>query len=182
MSDLFTKVDLERLVRLFAEQLNDVGVSGTVSILGGAAIALLYHTERTATADIDALFPADDRIAEIICTIGKEEGLPNNWINNQVALTLPFQGNSELSFWREYLIVGSIVVQIASAEYLLALKLNADRGRRDRPDIEALIPICKLSTIEEIDVLFESYFPQEVLKPETRAVVEKMLFTFASRH
>jgi hypothetical protein len=99
-----------------------------------------------------------------------------------VALTLPFHGNSELSFWREYLIVGSIVVQIASAEYLLALKLNADRGRRDRPDIEALIPICKLSTIEEIDVLFESYFPQEVLKPETREVAEKMLFTFASRH
>lgn len=174
-------MDLEELVREFADQLDHAGVEGTVSILGGAAIALLYHSDRHATADIDALFPADDRVAEVIREIGRERDLPENWINNKVELTLPFHGNSGVNLWTDYLTVGSIAVRIASAEYMLALKLNADRGLRDRPDIEALITICGLSTIEQVDELFERYFDQDLLKPATRLVVEKMLSTVPPR-
>ena len=107
--------------------------------------------------------------------MGKEEGLSDGWINNQVQFILPFEGNVSARYWQEYFNDGSITVQIATAEFLLALKLNADRGRRDRPDIEKLIQICELTTIREIDGIFESYFPDLILKAETREVVERML-------
>ena len=175
MSDLFAKVDIERLVRLFAAKLNEAGVEGTIKIVGGAAIALLYYADRRTTSDIDALYPADDRVVEIIHQVGKEEGLSDGWINNQVQFVLPFEGNVSIRYWQEYFNDGSIIVQIATAEFLLALKLNADRGRRDRPDIEKLIQICGLRTIQEIEGVFESYFPDSILKAETREVAEKML-------
>ena len=179
MSDLFFRVDLERLVKLPANKLHEAGVEGTIKILGGAAIALVYHADRTSTADIDALIPADERIADIIYKIGMEESLPENWINNRVKFTSPFEGNPNLTYWKEYLREGSIIIQIASAEFLLAMKLKADRGVRDRPDIEILIPICGLTTIEEIIELYENYYPQDVLKSETREVVINMLRNMA---
>lgn len=175
MSDLFAKVDIERLIRLFAAKLNEAGVKGTIKIVGGAAIALLYYADRRTTSDIDALYPADDCVVEIIHQVGKEEGLSDGWINNQVQFILPFEGNVSARYWQEYFNEGSITVQIATAEFLLALKLNADRGRRDRPDIEKLIQICELTTIQEIEEIFENYLPDLILKAETRVVVERML-------
>ena len=175
MSDLFTKVDIERLVRLFAAKLHEAGVEGTIKIVGGAAIALLYYADRNTTSDIDALYPAGDRVVEIIHQMGTEEGLSDGWINNQVQFTLPFEGNASVNYWQEYFKDGSIIVQIATAEFLLALKLNADRGLRDRLDTEKLIQICELTTIKEIEDIYERYFPDLILKAETREVVERML-------
>jgi hypothetical protein len=175
MSNIFTKVDIERLVRLFAAKLHEAGVEGTIKILGGAAIALLYYADRRTTSDIDALYPADDRVAEIIHQVGREEGLSEGWINNQVQFVLPFEGNTSVKYWQEYFNDGSIIVQVATAEFLLALKLYADRGLRDRQDTEKLIQICELTTIQEIEDIFESYFPDLILKAETREVVERML-------
>ena len=123
MSDLFTKIDIERLVRLFAAKLHEAGVEGTIKIVGGAAIALLYFADRRSTSDIDALYPADNRVVEIIHQVGTEEGLSDGWINN----------------------------------------------------IEKLIQICELTTIQEIEEIFERYFPDLILKAETREVVERML-------
>ena len=175
MSDLFTKVDIERLVRLFAAKLHEAGVEGTIKIVGGAAIALLYHADRVSTSDIDALYPADDRVVEIIHQVGTEEGLSDGWINNKVQFTLPFEGHASTISGQDYFRDGSIMVQSATAEFLLAMKLNADRGLRDRLDTEKLIQICELTTIQEIEEIFERYFPDLILKAETREVVERML-------
>ena len=71
--------------------------------------------------------------------------------------------------------IGEIEIRYGSAQLLLAMKLKADRGNRDRPDIASLITLCGLTTIEEIETLYERFHHQEVLSPTTRTGVLRML-------
>lgn len=170
--DLFNKAELERLIHLFAVKINRAGISGTISLVGGAALSLSYLHDRRATTDIDALLPDDKRISEIIAEMAAEENLDENWINDAAMAYVPFETQQQ---WIDLYRVGGVLVRIASAELLLAMKLRADRGFRDRPDIEGLIKICGIKTIDEIDGLYGSFHHQEVIREETRQVVLKML-------
>jgi Nucleotidyltransferase of unknown function (DUF6036) len=169
---LFDKVELERLVRLFASRVNEARISGTISLVGGAALSLSYLHDREATTDIDALLPTDLRISEIIAEIAVHENLDKNWINDAAKAYVPFETEAQ---WVDLYRVGGVLVRIATAELLLAMKLRADRGFRDRPDIEGLIKICGITSISEIEELYGGFHHQEVIQEKTRLVVIGML-------
>lgn len=170
--DLFNRAELDRLIHLFAAKINGAGISGTISLVGGAALSMSYLHDRRATTDIDALLPSDKRIAEIIAEIAAEENLAENWINDAAMAYVPFETQQQ---WIDLYRVGGVLVRIASAELLLAMKLRADRGFRDRADIEGLIKICGIKRIDEIEGLYGRFHHQEVIREETRQVVLKML-------
>lgn len=170
--EIFEKEDIERFIRLFAKRLSEAGISGKISIVGGAALSVAYIPERLATTDIDATFPSDPLVIEIINQIAIENDLPLNWINSAVTAFIPFETSQ---MWVEAEKIGAIQIRYASAELLLAMKLKADRGNRDRPDIASLIKLCGLSTIEEIEALYEHFHHQEVLSAKTKSVVLQML-------
>ena len=170
--DLFDKAELERLIHLFATRINEAGISGTISLVGGAALSLSYLQDRQATTDIDALLPRDIRISEIIAEMAVEENLDKNWINDAAKAYVPFETEQQ---WVDHFRVGGVLVRIASAELLLAMKLRADRGFRDRPDIEGLIKACGIKSITEIDELYEKFHHQEVIREETRQIVMRLL-------
>ena len=170
--DLFNRAELDRLIHLFAAKINGAGISGTISLVGGAALSMSYLHDRRATTDIDALLPSDKRIAVIIAEIAAEENLAENWINDAAMAYVPFETQQQ---WIDLYRVGGVLVRIASAELLLAMKLRADRGFRDRADIEGLIKICGIKRIDEIEGLYGRFHHQEVIREETRQVVLKML-------
>lgn len=170
--ELFQKEDIEQLIYLLATRLNNAGVSGKISIVGGAALSVAYIPERAATMDIDATYPSDPRVGAVINQIAVERNLPTNWINNAVNAYIPFEATE---MWVQRQEIGQIEVRYASAELLLAMKLKADRGNRDRPDIAALIKLCGLTTLQEIEALYELFHHQEVLSPKTKSAVLLML-------
>lgn len=172
MAVLFDKAELERLIRLFASRLDDAGISGTISLVGGAALSLSYLQDREATTDIDALLPSDLRISEIIAEIAVDENLDKNWINDAAKAYVPFETEAQ---WVDLYRVGGILVRIATAELLLAMKLRADRGFRDRLDFEGLIKVCGISTMPEIEALYGGFHHQEVIAEKTRLVVIEMM-------
>lgn len=172
MAVLFDKAELERLIHLFASRVNEEGISGTISLVGGAAISLSYLHDREATTDIDALLPSDLRISEIIAEMAVEENLDENWINDAAKAYVPFETEQQ---WVDLYRVGGVLVRIATAELLLAMKLRADRGFRDRPDIEGLIKLCGVTSISEIENLYGGIHHQEVIQEKTRLVVIGML-------
>lgn len=176
--ELFDKEKLEELIGLFAKRLSDAGVTGKISIVGGAALSVAYIPDRAATTDIDATYPNDPRVPNIINQIAEEFDLPTTWINNSVNAYIPFETTE---MWIHSQKIGEIEVRYASAELLLAMKLKADRGRRDRPDIAALINLCGLTAIEEIETIYERFHHQEVLRPQTRSVVLQMLTSPSAR-
>lgn len=127
--DLFERDDLQRLIRLLAVQLDSRGVTGTVSIVGGAAIGIQYLVDRDSTTDIDALLPQNPQVTEVIKEIALHENLPGNWINDAVKAYVPLETQR---MWVELFTVGGITIRVATADLLLAMKLKADRGLRDR--------------------------------------------------
>lgn len=170
--DLFEREDLKRLIRLLAERLDSAGVKGTVSIVGGAAIALQYLQDRDATTDIDAVLPQSDLVARVIAEIAVEENLDPKWVNEAVTAYVPFE-TSEM--WTELLSVGGIHIRIASSDLLLAMKLKADRGRRDRGDIEGLIKLGGYTQLRQVQEIYERFHHQEVLAAGTSLMVEEIL-------
>jgi hypothetical protein len=55
------------------------------------------------------------------------------------------------------------------------MKLKADRGLRDRGDIEGLIKLLELKEVNEIEEIYERFHHQEVLSDRTLAVVNQIL-------
>jgi hypothetical protein len=170
--ELFEREDLDRLLRLLAQRLDAAGVSGTISLVGGAAISLQYLFDRDSTTDIDALLPQSPIVAQIIHEIAVQENLDSGWINDAVKAYVPFE---TIDMWVDIFAIGGIVIRVASAELLLAMKLNADRGLRDRGDIEGLLGLIGVHSLEEVKEIFEKYHHQEILKESTCLMVEQIL-------
>ena len=67
------------------------------------------------------------------------------------------------------------MVQIASAELLLAMKLCANRGIRDTDDIGFLFAHCRIESVEEAQEIYERYHAQDVLTDSAAARVQAWL-------
>ncbi len=173
--DLFEREDLQRLIRLLAVQLDSRGVTGTVSIVGGAALSIQYLVDRDSTTDIDALLPQNPQVTEVINEIALQENLPSNWINDAVKAYVPFETQS---MWVELFTVGGITIRVATADLLLAMKLKADRGMRDRPDIEGLIRLSGHKEFSQIRDVYEKFHHQEVMAERTSRLVQGILASF----
>lgn len=98
-------------------------------------------------------------------------------LNDAAIAWVPFESKE---LWVELYRIGSIEIRIASADLILAMKLKADRGVRDRSDIEGLIQLIGINNIEEIEVIYERFYDQEILSDLTRAVVVGMLIGLRS--
>jgi len=156
----------------FVDRLNELQIEGNIFIIGGAAMSLAYLHDRRETVDIDALFPSDPRIDEIITEITVREDISEKWINNDAKLFIPFDHYGQ---WTLLYKRGGISVSVAKPEMLLAMKLSADRGSRDRPDIEALLTLCKVNSLDDAVEIFERFRHQEVLKPKTEQFIRDWL-------
>jgi len=123
--------DVEPLLRELARRINESGQSAGIRVVGGAAIALINPARRI-TQDIDAVITPAGAWAEVSQIMALERGLPSDWINDAVKAKLPF---ADLSDWQELLHEGDVTVFVAAPRMLLAMKLLANRGRRDTDDI-----------------------------------------------
>ena len=56
-----------------------------------------------------------------------------------------------------------------SPEYLLAMKILADRHDRDRQDLRSLIRILELNSVEAAERAFYDVYPHERMREDTRA-------------
>jgi hypothetical protein len=73
------------------------------------------------------------------------------------------------TFDRETLLDALTELANAPADMLLAMKLNAARGSRDRPDISSLLVACDVESTREADAIFTRYYPGEEMKDRGRA-------------
>ncbi|MEZ5117187.1 MAG: DUF6036 family nucleotidyltransferase [Candidatus Nanopelagicales bacterium] len=156
----------ERAARMAAAHL-----SGGVRVVGGAAIALM-SSDRRATADIDAqLLPAEG-VRTIAAQMADEYGLGPDWVNEAAAMYVPPVGSED---WIPLMRMGDVVVSLGSAPMLLAMKLSANRGRRDAADIDFLLDACNVTSVEEAQSIYERYHAQDVLPESAQARVRAWL-------
>lgn len=150
-----------------SDRLAAAGVSAHLFVVGGAAMALAYDPDRI-TRDVDALFIPAPEVRQIAKAMSAGHGLEADWLNDAAKGFLP--GNDEHP--RTVFESASLVVQIPSPEYMLAMKLHASRDDRDLDDAALLYNTLGYTSAQEcIDLLAGTYPPGQLL-PRHRYLAE----------
>lgn len=157
----FSRKQLQELLEAFADRLAERGQRVHMFVVGGAAMSLVYDDRRT-TRDIDAVWSGDSSVREIIDDLAEEQDLPHDWLNDGVKGFMPGDDDHAVQIFTS----DSLVVHVASPEYLLAMKLTSARGGRDFDDAVTLFNKAKLTTAEEALNLLEKWYPPRLLRPE----------------
>lgn len=152
------------------QELSRQGLRAELFVVGGAAIALTYSTRR-ATRDVDAVFEPKLEVYDAAARVADRRGLPDGWLNDAVEGLLPgadphAQATLELPGLR---------VSVASARYLLALKVAAARVDGDADDIRLLAEICGARTADEVLALTQEVMGgRQPLLPKAQFLIEEM--------
>jgi hypothetical protein len=77
--------------------------------------------------------------------VARARGYPADWLNDAAKIFLPVDGDPD---FRPVIRVGTVEIAVAPPDLLLAMTLGAARGRRDLDDIEDLLDVCDLETLE----------------------------------
>jgi hypothetical protein len=166
---LFTNENLTPLLKELANLLATRGFRGKIQIVGGAAISISVNPNRDATLDVDAKWRDSQIVTDVIADLAVSKNLPNGWLNQEFTKFSPPVHNGD---WLPLIDVDGVVIEIATPEFLLAMKLFADRGFRDRQDIVALLAQLGIPNPDAAEAVFERYWPGEGLRPPTRAFLE----------
>ena len=166
------RIDILSGLRELAERLDTAGLELTIHVVGGAAIAVEYSPERQATRDVDVWLNARPEILKNITAIALQvavrRGWPSDWLNDRARMFIPDTVGAGPDDWRPTLTVGNVHVCVAQPEILLAMKLLAGRGRRDLPDLEPLVVAVGASSIDDVEAIFDRYYPHDDMKPSSR--------------
>lgn len=149
----------------------DEGKVIDIAIYGGAALMLVSNF-RIATRDVDAV--ADDEgqrvIERLASVIAARRRWPPDWLNDDV---FPFLSHGVSGIEKHHQWLRSypceqepgLRVYVPSPEYILAMKLMAMRidatvGSKDREDIINLMAIVGLKTPDETLALLTAFYPE----------------------
>ena len=127
-------LDRDRLGRLL-DALNDrlrrANVRASLYLVGGAAMLLAYGRTR-ATSDVDVrIDAANEAVTAAVADVAAEHGLEYDWLNQHAAACIPREADRRAPTLYN---TPNLVITGASAEHLLAMKLEAGR-RTDVDDI-----------------------------------------------
>ncbi|ANJ26107.1 DUF6036 family nucleotidyltransferase [Agromyces aureus] len=172
-----TRFDRDGLVFGLRQLVATLGAGGErsgISIVGGAALALRYF-DRESTVDIDAHLIGDhERVLAAGREIAEANGWPADWLNDQASGFIPNYGRRTAE-WESIYDDGRVVIQVASADALLAMKLRANRPGRDDTDIAKLMVICDIRSIDAAADLYEDHYPAEALAERAVRMVARIL-------
>ncbi|WP_353828122.1 DUF6036 family nucleotidyltransferase [Agromyces sp. SYSU T0242] len=170
----FERDDLVIGLRHLVSALTERGERRGVGIVGGAALALRYF-DRESTVDIDAHLIGDHEVVlEAGRAIAEANGWPDDWLNDQAAGFIPSYGRRATE-WETLYDDGVVVIQVASAEALLAMKLRANRPGRDDSDIANLMVICDIRTVDAAEELYEDFYSGEMLPDRAVRMVTRII-------
>jgi hypothetical protein len=149
-------------LRDLVSELRAAGEIAGIRLVGGAALALRYF-DRGTTQDLDALHVrpgSDESVAAAAARVANRRGWDAHWLNFEVnnADAIPTLGRAVE--WETIYDKTGIVIQVASKEAMLAMKLRANRPGRDTRDIRLLLALCGIDTLEPAEGLYEEFYPR----------------------
>lgn len=174
MKTMNKEVILAALSRL-GELADAEGIQLECCIYGGALMMLAYDA-RISTKDVDAVIRPGETGLKLAERVGREMGLPENWLNDQVKLFLaPREELRELP-----LDMKGVHVTSPTAGYLLSMKALACRSalpgyEGDIEDLRFLIRKMEITSVEEIQEWIDRYYPDDVIPEPQRNTIEALI-------
>ncbi|TFC16484.1 hypothetical protein E3O19_07160 [Cryobacterium algoritolerans] len=161
---------------LVAELRNSGEVAG-IRLVGGAALALCYF-DRGTTQDLDVLHVrpgSDDSVAAAAERVALKHGWDAKWLNFEVTKADAVPTLGRVVEWETIYDEDGIVIQVASKQGMLAMKLRANRPGRDTRDIRLLLALCQVHTLVDAEKLYEEFYPGDDLVPRAEKIVNAIL-------
>ena len=98
---------------------------GEIFVIGGGAMILAGYSDSRVSHDLDGHITAGhSAVTNAVREVGRNRGLPGTWLNEQATAFMPKNPDPRAVLVFNH---SSLRVTAASAEYLLAMKLSADR-------------------------------------------------------
>jgi hypothetical protein len=170
VSDL-NREEIESALAELAEQLDARNVKAKIYLVGGAVMVLAFDARFT-TGDVDgSMYPTDD-VLGVAAEIGARRGLGAEWLNNSARQFIPVFKEPN---WQPIHKSGNVEIVAAGEWSMLAMKMRAGRGSRDRLDICFLVKRCGITSVAEALVLYGEYFPEDPLPDRTLPLLDEAI-------
>ncbi len=165
---MLEKKHIELYLRSLNDELCSMSLKGEVCLYGGAVMYLVYDA-RPSTKDVDAVFKPTQAILDAVKRISLANDLNEDWLNDAVKGYVVQHPKHIL------MDLPCLKVFVPEPDYLLAMKaLSARVDATDRIDVGVLIKKLGLESAEEVFVILEKYYPQNLIKPATRFFIEEL--------
>jgi len=153
----FTADQMRDLLAELDAELQRVGKAAIIFVVGGAAMALAYNAE-CASADIDGTFEPRDVVLDAAAVVARRFNLDRNWLSDGVRDFMPPVPDDHPRGER---IGPALVIEIASPEYVLAMKSMT--SRKSDGDLIDAVDLCRMLGIEDeaaLEAVVRRYFPE----------------------
>lgn len=161
---------ISALLEELNEELGRRGAKADLFLVGGAALALVYDQTRS-TRDLDAVFLPTGVVRSAARSLAERHGLPADWLNDAVKGFLP---GPDVGASR-YFEADHLTVDVASAQYLLAMKLFASRVETDAEDIAFLYRKLGFTTVEEGLDLVQAMYGGRPIDAKVQFLLEEIV-------
>lgn len=162
-----SKSELTELLDALSERLHSRRTVARIYMIGGACMALAYGRGRS-TEDIDArIDTGHGALTDAAREIARERGLAESWLNEQATSAIPRTPDRRAQTLYES---PNLVVTGASAEYLLAMKLEAGRDK-DVEDIAYLLERLRIRDSDKALAIHEAVLPGSKRRGQARALL-----------
>jgi hypothetical protein len=164
-----TKAEIVAALNRISELAAAEGVRLEMTLYGGAVMLLAYDA-RDVTKDVDAIIHPPEVGRRLVAKVARERGLAEDWLNDNVRLFVSRkEAKNELPV--PNVLRAGLHITRPTAKYLLAMKVMA--GRKPLPgyagdyhDIETLLRVTKIKSVDAVATVVEAFFTDTVL-PET---------------
>ena len=165
-----SKTELIELLDTLSQRLRRKRVVARLYVIGGACMALAYGRGRS-TRDIDArIDTGHGALIDAAHDIARERGLSQSWLNDQATSAIPRGPDRRAQTLYES---PHLVVTGASAQYLLAMKLEAGRDK-DYDDIAYLLQHLSIETSDQALAIHETVLPDSDRRAQARALLSML--------
>jgi predicted nucleotidyltransferase len=166
---LLGRAELELAFAKLGERLVARGVVADLFVVGGAAMALAYDSQRV-TRDVDATFVPHGIVHEEALRVADDLGLPRWWLNEQASI---YVSGKEDPGKRRVFDHPGLRVTAASANHIFAMKALAAR-ERDIEDLRMLAGIVGIETVDEAVAVVSEFYPDEPIPPRSAALLDEL--------
>lgn len=164
-----TKAEIVAALNRISELAAAEGVRLEMTLYGGAVMLLAYDA-CDVTKDVDAIIHPPEVGRRLVAKVARERGLAEDWLNDNVRLFVSRkEAKNELPV--PNVLRAGLHITRPTAKYLLAMKVMA--GRKPLPgyagdyhDIETLLRVTKIKSVDAVATVVEAFFTDTVL-PET---------------
>jgi len=167
---LLARKDILQALERLSEILEARGIKADLFVVGGAAMALAFKA-RPATRDIDAVFKRRNEVFKAAAQVARELDLPDEWLNDSSKRFLGRPDRRPLPI----LDLPGLRLMAGSPEYLLAMKILADRHDRDRQDLRLLIRMLSIRSLKQAERAFHQVYPHEEIREDTRDRIAEII-------